>query len=319
MAESAREAAVASRHSVDAARLNAEAAESFAVTGAERAGESDLGLTSPRASAERSRDEAEAARDHAEQARNRSEKARTRAEAARNSAETALKARDAFLADATHELRQPIHTLGLQLDALSVLTRRTGAHSDDAAHIIAEALKQGRVLARLVSDMCDVAALSSGKVTLRPTRIDLRRVVTEALAGFGVEMKGKDIPLDFADGSPVLGDWDQTRLGQVIVNLLSNAIKYGRGRGIDVAVGQNDGHAFVSVKDRGLGIPPERLKSVFDRYGRINPQDGIGGLGLGLFITKRLVDAHGGTVSVESEVGRGSTFTVRLPNAPAMA
>ncbi len=116
----------------------------------------------------------------------------------------------------------------------------------------------------------------------------------------------------------MVGRWDRLRIGQVITNLVSNAIKFGRGHPIDVEVNvdtEGDRSACVRVRDGGIGIPPEQRARIFDRFERAPAERHYPGLGLGLWIAKQIVDASSGTITVESEVGVGSTFTVRLPRS----
>ncbi|RYZ45528.1 MAG: ATP-binding protein, partial [Myxococcaceae bacterium] len=107
--------------------------------------------------------------------------------------------------------------------------------------------------------------------------------------------------------------WDRPRLEQVVVNLVDNAIKYGQGRPIDIRLETRDGHAVLTVRDQGIGIAAESLPRLFGRFERAVSERHYGGLGLGLYITRTLVEAMGGTVRVESQLGQGAVFTVDLP------
>ena len=116
---------------------------------------------------------------------------------------------------------------------------------------------------------------------------------------------------------PVVGCWDPDRLGQVLDNLLGNAVKYSaRGEEVTIQVAALDGEARLQVTDRGAGIPPEVLPRLFERFYRADHTGGSSGLGLGLYIARMLVEAHGGRIWAESEVGRGSAFTIALPLHP---
>jgi signal transduction histidine kinase len=123
------------------------------------------------------------------------------------------------------------------------------------------------------------------------------------------------VPLNLVVVEDVVGRWDRMRVEQVLTNLISNAIKYGMGRPIDVAMASNQTIATLSVTDHGIGIAPADQARIFDRFERASPANHFGGLGLGLFITRQIVDALGGTIRVASELGKGSTFTVELPLA----
>ena len=117
--------------------------------------------------------------------------------------------------------------------------------------------------------------------------------------------------------APVEGSWDRLRLEQILTNLLSNAVKYGAGRPISVEVGAagpgDDAEAWIAVRDRGIGMSEGELGRIFGRFERAVSERNYGGLGLGLWIVRQVVDAMGGSISVESQPDRGSTFTVRLP------
>jgi signal transduction histidine kinase len=119
--------------------------------------------------------------------------------------------------------------------------------------------------------------------------------------------------LQLEASQPVLGRWDPLRLDQVVTNLLSNAMKYGEGKPIEIAVWREAESALVRVRDHGIGIPLDQIDRIFGRFERAVSERAYGGLGLGLYIVRRFVEAHGGRVRVESREGEGSTFTVELP------
>jgi signal transduction histidine kinase len=112
-----------------------------------------------------------------------------------------------------------------------------------------------------------------------------------------------------------VGEWDRVRLEQVVTNLLSNAAKYGSSRPVEVTVSGDGTTAVLSIRDHGIGIPPEHQSRIFERFERAVSDRHYGGLGLGLWIVRQIVEALGGSIRVESETGEGSTFTVLLPKA----
>jgi signal transduction histidine kinase len=178
--------------------------------------------------------------------------------------------------------------------------------------------RQVRSLTRLIDDMLDVSQIQHGKLSIRRGRCDLgamlRRVVAE------VQGQRSDVPISLeVDCDSLVGEWDEFRLEQVVVNLLTNALRYGAGKPIRVALVQLPGAAAVRVSDQGVGISPEDSARVFEQFVRVGDRHRVPGLGLGLYITKQLVEAHGGTISVESTLGEGSSFTVALPTATAEA
>jgi signal transduction histidine kinase len=145
--------------------------------------------------------------------------------------------------------------------------------------------------------------------------MDLAEVVREVLARLGEELAQARCPLTVEAPAPVVGRWDRLRLEQVVNNLVGNARRYGAGQPISVRVTASDELARIAVEDHGPGIAAEARDKIFRRYERAHTHStqAMGGLGLGLYIVKQLVEAHGGVVGLESEIGRGSTFTVELP------
>jgi len=235
--------------------------------------------------------------------------------------ERALRMRDEFMSMVVHELRTPLSVL-----AMEVRVRQHQVAAGNSTFFSAENLsrmferdqRQVRSLTRLIDDMLDVSQIQHGKLSIRRGRCDLaallRRVVAE------VQGQRSDVPITLeADGVDVVGEWDEFRLEQVVVNLLTNALRYGEGKPIRVVLDQLPGAAAIRVTDQGVGIAPDDRARVFEQFVRVGERARTPGLGLGLYITKQLVEAHGGTISVESTLGEGSTFTVALPMANAEA
>ncbi|AKQ64556.1 Sensory box histidine kinase [Myxococcus hansupus] len=235
-------------------------------------------------------------------------------------AQEAVRARDSFLSVASHELNTPLTSLMLNIHALRRdMEPRAGsapASVDALTGKVVAVQRQVSRLSSLVRELLDVSRITAGRLVLEREDLDLAALTREVVPRFfedGVRA-GCEIHLD-AQG-PVLGHWDRLRLEQVLQNLLSNAIKYGRGSPIEVRVGADDTQAWLSVKDHGMGIPPEGRARLFQRFERLASERHYGGLGLGLWIVKQIVDAMDGRIRVESTPGQGSTFTVELPRPP---
>jgi signal transduction histidine kinase len=223
--------------------------------------------------------------------------------------------REEFLSIASHELRTPITTLGLQTE---VLLRGHGQHavSDDLRRKLGVIRNQVLRLDQLVSVLLDVSRLMAGRLVLSPDNVDLVIVVTEAvdLVRDSAEQAGCAINVRGAPSIP--GRWDKLRLGQVVTNLLSNAIKFGHGQPIDVGVEHLGDRARLTVTDRGVGIPLDAQERIFKRFERASSERHFPGLGLGLWITKEIIEACGGSIRVASQPGQGACFTVELPREP---
>ena len=233
----------------------------------------------------------------------------------------ALQMRDEFMSMVVHELRTPLSVL-----AMEVRVRQHQIAADNATFFATENLskmferdqRQVRSLTRLIDDMLDVSQIQHGKLSIRRGKCDLTAMLRRVVA----EMQGQrnDVPITLnADCVDLHGEWDEFRLEQVVVNLLTNALRYGSGKPIVVELRQLPGAAAIRVSDQGVGIASEDRVRVFEQFVRVGERLRTPGLGLGLYITKQLVEAHGGTISVESTLGEGSTFTVALPMSAAEA
>ena len=164
-------------------------------------------------------------------------------------------------------------------------------------------------LSSLVDRLLDVTRVRFGTFDLYKETFELTGLIGEIVNRFAIENSAISLKLE----PRIDGTWDRLRIDQVISNLVSNAIKYGEGKPIVVSASVDSGHAVVTVRDNGKGISSAHLDRIFERFERVCERSKDGGLGLGLWITKQIVESHGGTIVVESEPGNGSTFIVRLP------
>ncbi|OJH37819.1 ATP-binding protein [Cystobacter ferrugineus] len=228
----------------------------------------------------------------------------------------AVRLRDEFLAVASHELKTPLTPLRLQLQGLRRVVESLGGRSVDPERVLRAARiceAQVRKLSGLVNDLLDVSRMAQGRLLLRLEQVDLVTIARDVLAQFSDEASRAGCAVELWAGAPVVGQWDRVRLEQVVINLLTNALKYGAGRPVHVRVWVEGGVARLSVRDEGIGIAPEHRSRIFGKFERAVSERHYGGLGLGLHITQQIVQAFGGSIRVESEPGRGSTFTVELP------
>ncbi len=237
-----------------------------------------------------------------------------------DAAERAVRTRDEFLSIASHELRTPLMTLDLRLRGIDDLVQSPRANEEDLSKKVRSALRQANRLTTLVDSLLDVSRMTSSDLALRLERVELAQAVRGVVDQFAEAADDAECKVVLHPGSSVVGNWDRGRIEQVLQNLINNAIKYAPKSVIDVIVERRGDNAILEVRDHGIGIAARDLKRIFRQFERAVPSRNYGGLGLGLFIVRQIVSAHGGTVSVASKVGKGTTFTVALPldMAPAV-
>ncbi|QRK09521.1 GAF domain-containing protein [Archangium violaceum] len=245
-----------------------------------------------------------------------SERRAAEAERARLLHETqeAVRARDDFLAIASHELRTPLTPLRLGLQsAQRMLQDGQPPPVGELRSRLAVTNRQVVRLTRLVESMLDLSRLTRGTLQLETAPCDLAELVNDVLERSREVLAQAECSLDAqVEGPlPVLGD--RLRLEQVLENLLSNAMKYGACSPVHIHCRAEQGRALLSVEDEGIGISPEDQQRIFGRFERAASVRHYGGFGLGLYILREIVEAHGGNVSVESQPGQGARFTVTLP------
>ena len=228
----------------------------------------------------------------------------------------AILTRDEFLSVASHELRTPLTSLKLEVANILRLARRGEANTDGRLISRMERIDaQVTRLHRLIDDLLDVSRIATGSLELELEQVDLAEVANEVGLRFEDEAARLGSPIAVRAPATTVGYWDRSRLDQVITSLVSNAIKYGEGKPIDVSVEAGDDRAILVVRDSGVGIAPQDHERIFGRFERAASSRNYGGIGLGLWIVRRIVDALRGTVTVDSRPGLGLTFTVELPRA----
>jgi PAS domain S-box-containing protein len=230
-------------------------------------------------------------------------------------ARAAIKIRDEFLSIAGHELKTPLAALKLQLESLENALAASPWASELARprERLHKTLGHTARLERLISELLDVSRLHSGRLELHPEEMDLGALVEEVVERHGDDARRHGSAISLFRSGDLRGFWDRGRLDQVVTNLLGNAVKYGRGAPIEVSVRGEGGRVKLSVRDRGIGIASEDQARIFGRFERAVSERHYGGFGLGLWIVRQLIEAHGGTVSFTSEADQGSTFVVELP------
>lgn len=230
----------------------------------------------------------------------------------------AVRLRDEFLSIAGHELRTPLTALQLQVEGLLHQAKRdtTGAVPKRLIERLKKAQTHVSRLSVLIAGLLDVSRITAGKLELRREEVDLRGLLSEVIESFSEHSRRAGSPISMTAAENVVGQWDRARLDQVFTNLVSNALKYGAGKPVEIELACVDGKARALVRDHGIGISAGDLQRIFGRFERAVSERNYGGLGLGLWISHQIVEASGGHIHVESEVGVGSTFTVELPLRP---
>lgn len=235
-------------------------------------------------------------------------------------ARKAIEVRDDFLSIAAHELRTPLSALVLQLSGLQghLHGAKLGPLRGKMTGKIDRAVQATDRLNGLVDSLLDASRIAAGSLLLQPEACDLADVAQRVLDRFSDTARRAGCELRCRVAAPIDGVWDRHRLDQILENLLSNALKYGPGQPVEVTVTKTDEVVRLAVRDHGIGIAEKDLARIFARFERAVPSRHYGGLGLGLYITRQGVEAHGGVIRVKSEPGCGSTFEVELPRRPEL-
>jgi signal transduction histidine kinase len=232
-------------------------------------------------------------------------------------AREAVRTRDNFLAIASHELRTPLSALSVLISSL-VRAAGTGRLLKLTPQALSDRMtkaeRQTTQLARLVDRLLDVSRLSTRDLALERERTDLADLVRDVISRYEDAAAEAGSRIDLSISGPAVGCWDRSRLDQVVTNLVGNAVKYGQGAPITVSVSSgSSGHVRLTVRDGGPGIPLEHQERIFGQFERANDSENMPGMGLGLWLVRRIVTAHGGAINVDSLPGRGATFSVLLP------
>jgi PAS domain S-box-containing protein len=235
--------------------------------------------------------------------------------ALRLAAESALRERDEFLSMVSHELRSPLAALKLNVQTIREElklgnTERMVARLPDRLDRVQ---KQADRVEELISRMMNASVVAAGKTRLVPQAVDLSVLAAAVVADMAETAKQANCELSLHAPEPVVGEWSPEHIQEVIRNLVQNALKFGRGEPVQVTVGGDTTHGWVSVEDRGIGIAEVDQERIFGRFQRaVNPRN-YAGFGLGLWIAKETVQVSGGKISVRSQPGEGATFMVSLP------
>ncbi len=238
-----------------------------------------------------------------------------KAEASIASAEAAVQARDRFVSMAAHELKTPITSLQLVLDLLVKRSKDqyTAEEMKQIRHLLDTAVFQTRRLTSIINDLLDVSRIAAGKLKLNLEYLNLDELIRNLISHSKEDLDAAGCEVNLDIQGPIRGLCDKARLEQVMINLLSNAMKYGQRKPIHIFAETTDHCVIIKVQDHGIGISKDFQKKIFQRFERANTTEHYKGIGLGLWITSQIIDAHNGKIRVESELGQGSTFIVEIP------
>jgi signal transduction histidine kinase len=225
-------------------------------------------------------------------------------------AQKAIRLRDEFLSIASHELKTPLSAVQLQLESL---LQRAQSLDEKTRKKVERAYRGGLRLSDLIEALLDVSRIASGKFSLALSKFDLGKAVEEVAERFRVQAARDQCELILHLEERVMGEWDRLRVEQIVTNLLSNALKYAAGTRVELEVKEVGENAILTVTDQGPGIPQSEWDRVFGRFERAASMRHYGGLGLGLYVARQVVEAHAGAISIEAVQPRGARLVVTLP------
>ncbi len=231
-------------------------------------------------------------------------------------AQHAINVREEFLMVASHELKTPITSLKMQLQLVRrKINLQTGAvpTAPELHKTVNFSIAQVDRLTLLIEEMLDASRMESGKLTFNLESVPMIEIIEDVLNRFESELHLNHFQVELDVDPDLMGHWDRARIDQVFINLISNAIKYAPGSKIRIIGRKHEDQATITFQDTGPGVSPEKQKLIFERFERGDQNRNIVGLGLGLYISRQIIEAHGGSIRVQSSPGEGTTFIIELP------
>lgn len=222
-------------------------------------------------------------------------------------------ARDNFLGMASHELRTPLTAMKINLELLNNAIKHNFPNASSFLDLNEKSIKQADHLNELIEDLFDVTKIHTGKLDFKLEEFNLSEFIENHLTAMKDMFDEADCELKLDIEPGVIGVWDKDRIGQAFSNLITNALKYASNSPVKVILKTEGNCASLSVKDEGPGIEEDSQEKIFERFERGDAPETIAGLGLGLFITKKIIESHSGNIEVQSSPGTGSVFTLNLP------
>ncbi|HSI45446.1 MAG TPA: hybrid sensor histidine kinase/response regulator [Methylophilus sp.] len=227
-----------------------------------------------------------------------------------------LNMREEFMSLVAHEMRTPLNTLFLEVQVRRAQLAKNNLSAftpENLYKMLERGERQLKSIIRLIEDMLDVSRIKNGKLSIQPGDANLSVLVRQVVEDLTPLAKEASTGFKLEVEAEVNGYWDEFRIEQIIINLMTNAIRYGKGKPVQVALKREGESAIVQVTDQGIGISEREQKNIFEAFERASGNEVRAGLGLGLYISRKLAEAHGGEITVVSEKDVGSTFTLRLP------
>lgn len=232
-------------------------------------------------------------------------------------AQKAIRLREEFISIASHELKTPLTPLKMQLYLLREFLRTgeitVGSRAPELLRLIEGSSQQVEKITRLVDEMLDTSQIRAGHLPMNFEGVDLGRLISNVIESLRSGFDSAKSYVEFKTEGDLYGFFDPIRMEQAITNLLTNAIKYGAGKPIKIIVQSKAGIVHISIQDFGIGIARADQDRIFEPFERATTVQKFGGMGLGLYIARRIIQAHGGSIQVESVLGKGSTFLINIP------
>lgn len=233
-----------------------------------------------------------------------------------NQAREEIKIRDEFISIASHELKTPLTTTLLKLQTALHNVRNVSLANFSVQNLLSmleSAELQTKRLSKMINDLLNVSLIRTGKLELELEEVDLSALASEIKDRFSERIDREKTAVSLDSNEAVIGKFDKLRIEQVFTNLISNALKYGNGKPISIKISKENSKAVIIIRDQGIGIPDGSQKRIFELFERGNHNNSYKGLGVGLYITNKIVEAHKGKIIINSTEGKGSTFKVELP------
>ena len=230
--------------------------------------------------------------------------------------QASVKKRDEFITVASHEIKTPLTSMKMQLQMTRTMMEKNNYQiydPDKIKKMFEVSNRQIDRLTRLVDDMLDASLVSGGNLTLFRENVNLNDIVQTVIDRLTPQFEISNNTVVVMAKETIIGNWDAFRLEQVLMNLFTNSIKYAAGSKIEVMLEKTQSKAILKVRDYGIGIAKDQQHKIFSRFERAISAKNISGLGLGLYISKEILNRHGGSIRVDSELGKGAMFIIELP------